>query len=275
LVPTIYITHVKGHQDQTGAQELPMEALLNIEADRQATANMQIQDSQEIHTHHYSTKLYIQGKQVTSNHSKIIREEYHTQAIKSYLQHCNGWSNTTFEDVWWKAFGQAIHQLPMGKKTTIQKYLHNKIPYNQQEHRYYPYLAEYCRPCINVIKTQDHTIQCAQCEERQKFRKNFILILQSYLVDNHTNKITVRMIIHQISNWVHNQPLSSLQEIAPDASPDQQVAFEAQTKIGWHNILKGRLSLQWKKLYTNDRVQAPKDRPCLPDPDTRGETLLK
>jgi hypothetical protein len=63
-------------------------------------------------------------------------------------------------------------------------------------------------------------------------KKNFNLQLQNYLQDTLANSTTTRILVHQLSRWINNNTMHTLQEIAPDASHAQQIAFEAQSRFG-------------------------------------------
>jgi hypothetical protein len=84
----------------------------------------------------------------------------------------------------------------------------------------------------------------------------------------------VRVIIHQISQWLNNLPASDLNDIVPDAGQELQKAFEAQTKIGWHNLLKGRVSQQWGIVYENEKRRLPTGQTKLPDSATWARDLI-
>jgi hypothetical protein len=144
---------------------------LNVLADRQATQHMTDDAVIPLGLTQYPAKLYINDKQVTSNHKIHVRDAYQSKDIIQFIKNSNACSDETTNDVWWSIAGKAMNQFTMGEKTTLQKFLHNRLPTNQREHKYYSYLPSTCSVCTNVTETQWHIFQCP-CEERKIIRKN-------------------------------------------------------------------------------------------------------
>jgi hypothetical protein len=274
---SVSIRHVKGHQDNnTRYENLPLEAQLNVDADRMATRQFTRRPGQtsEFVLDSLQACLYIQGKHVPSNHSKVIRDAYHSQGIIKYLKTANNWSQSTFNSIWWSVHGKAIHKLTMGQKTTIQKYLHNRLPSNYRENLYYPYLTKYCKCCENETETQEHILICTSCEKRNKLRTTYILNLKNYLQSTFTNEVMIRVIIHYVSQWLVGQQGATLIEIAPDATYKIRQAVEAQHTIGWGHFLKGRIASKWKELYAEASRSVRNHPTRLPSPDLWGTQII-
>jgi hypothetical protein len=49
------------------------------------------------------------------------------------------WTNAVLESICWEAHGKALISLSDGARTRIQKFIHNRLPCNHRESRYYDY----------------------------------------------------------------------------------------------------------------------------------------
>jgi hypothetical protein len=53
---------------------------------------------------------------LTSNHAKHIREEYHSVALKQFLQQCNGWTDETFDVYGGRLLDEQFTSFPWEKR---------------------------------------------------------------------------------------------------------------------------------------------------------------
>jgi hypothetical protein len=104
--------------------------------------------------------------------------------------------------------------------------------------------------------------------------KIFILELQNYMENKKTNQTTIRVIMYYISRWIENKPTEQLSIIAPEASLALKAAVHSQTKIGWNNFIKGRMSKKWCTLYNDDKQYTILGDPKLPTSDIWARDII-
>jgi hypothetical protein len=194
--------------------------------------------------------LTINDLLVTSKHSHHLRTTYHSIQMREYLEDSNKWTGNTIETIWWKIHGSSIESNKQGK-TTLQKFVHGRLPCNYRNNKYYPYKPKYCTKCgEQQDEKQMHFLQCTSCPERVSKRQEFITALRNMLISTGTHETTTRILIHNISSYLNQQPRMSLQEIAPDASEFFKKTVHEQDKIGWDQFLRGRLSINGESYIT-------------------------
>jgi hypothetical protein len=90
------------------------------------------------------------------------------------------------------------------QQTTLNKYIHRRLPCNQRENHYYSYVEPICYSCKNGIETQDHLIHCHEGEERINLKKKFLRDLSILLINNDTDDNVRRVINECVYAWIYN-----------------------------------------------------------------------
>jgi Reverse transcriptase (RNA-dependent DNA polymerase) len=243
--------HVRGHQDLTG-RELNSDEILNVEADSLATAALRFRNLPRIDLPSLKSTILINGLQVTSNHTTILRDLFTSIKLRKHLQESNNWDHQTMSTIWWKPSGAVLASCSPGEQKTIIKYLHKRWACNRKENRYYGFISPFCKLCDDFIECQEHILQCPKCVLRQQSRDTYLTDLRRYMEATHTNSLTCNVIITHLTNWLNNDPQQDMRTIAPEASFTIQQAVTEQTRIGWDHWFKGRISTTWGVLYGND-----------------------
>jgi hypothetical protein len=245
----LQIKHVKGHQNMNDPK-LTYQAKLNIQADKLATKSLNSKPNKKKIPEVYLAEatLTINNKQVTSQHSKIMRRIYHSIDIRKYLETANKWKGDTIDTIWWSAHYKAINRLNFGKRRIIQKFIHNRLPTNQRQHKYYVYKDASCKMCHQTTETQSHILQCTGCDSRNLIRRQYKKNLQAMLTNTMTTTETHQLITQNIHNWFTGAIAIDAKEIAPVSSSTLLMVSKQQTQIGWNQWFKGRLSITWGTL---------------------------
>jgi hypothetical protein len=81
----VIINHIKGHQDRKN-QNLNEEALLDIAADRLATASLTRRKVEEVKLPGDTIQLTINDKHVTSHFTKNLRNSFHAGHMSEIFQ---------------------------------------------------------------------------------------------------------------------------------------------------------------------------------------------
>jgi hypothetical protein len=198
LKVNIEMKHVKGHQDKNGAQ-LDNEATLNVAAHNAATASLKLPRHNSLKLPETKANLSIDNKMVTAHATKNLRYAFHSIRVRKYFQDTNTYNNKLMDQIWWSIHGKAIINLTINARTSIQKYIHRRLPCNQREHKYYQYKSPFCRLCPEINECQHHILRCKNCAAQTKMRKNYILTMKSYLEHTSTNETTIRVLIHYLN----------------------------------------------------------------------------
>jgi hypothetical protein len=146
--------HVRGHQDKI-RRELTLAEQLNVEADLLATSALRLRNITMYDLPTRKATLIMDGKQITAQYTKTLRDSYTSINLQKHLKNANGWEESTMQKIWWKISGDAMTNRPTGEKMTLAKYLHNRLPCNRKQHRYYGYLSNKCLLCDNIEEFRD------------------------------------------------------------------------------------------------------------------------
>jgi hypothetical protein len=189
---------------------------------------------------------------LSAGYTTILHDAYTTITLRKHLQTSNNWNGKFLEKLWWKPCGVELLSRPKGEHKMLIKYLHNRLPCNKKQNRYYGYLPNTCCLCRNIEETQNHILQCKTCEKREDQRIQYLYNLNKYLIDSHTNEETRVVIIQFLTTWLNQQPLPEMQTLIPEASPTLKKAVAEQSEMGWEHWFKGRLTMEWATLYNHD-----------------------
>jgi hypothetical protein len=111
---------------------------------------------------------------VVSKHTKTLRECYHSNKMYEFFQRKYKWGESLTNKIWWEINGKSLLNFGEAKQTTLQKYIHDRLPCNHRESKYYDYRNPICRACKDNIETIDHILQCDKCNKRVKLRDNYL-----------------------------------------------------------------------------------------------------
>jgi hypothetical protein len=79
--------------------------------------------------------------------------------------------------------------------------------------------------------------------------------------------------MHNISSCINEEPYNNIKDIAPNASKFFETTVQEQQKIGWEQVLKGRLSRKWGELYNYD-IEQDKLKMTLKDAEQWGKKVI-
>jgi ribonuclease HI len=243
--------HVRGHQDRI-KRDLTYPEQMNVYADNLATAALRIRNNPDINLPSLQVKITMDGKQITANYTSVLREAYSTISLREHLKTANNWNDQTVEKIWWQPLGTAMNARPAGEHRTLVKFLHNRLPCNRKQKRYYGYVSANCNLCIDIEEDQNHILQCPNCEQRQTKRSSYLSELERYFEQTHTNIETSVVIMNHLKSWLYKLPMPDLQILIPEASNALKKAVQEQSNLGWDHWFKGRLTSSWGILYNND-----------------------
>jgi hypothetical protein len=178
----------------------------------------------------------------------MLRKIFHSMSLREYLIKSNSWLQVTIDQIWWDVHAKAIKKLSFSRKKFIIKYIHNRLPYNSRQNKYYSYKDSICKICRKETETQDHFLTCTGCSNSNKMRKDYLYNFKIQLENNRTTQEIQQLIYQNMSNCLNQCPIINVKTIAPDASVALIRANNQQMAIGWEQWFKGRLSREWGAL---------------------------
>jgi hypothetical protein len=209
--------------------------------------------------------LYIEGRPVTGNHRQHLRDAYHSIPLNELYRKKYGWSVNDTNNIWWTIHGKAMSCFTLDEQTTLNKYIHRRLPCNHRENIYYPYHDPLCQNCKEEIETQDHILRCNANEERNKIKKKYLRDLHITLVNNNTDNIVRRIIMECTYAWLNNQDLPALENITDDITEELRYAYNSQLILGWDHFVRGRLTNRWAQIFEDSNPINMKERIVKPD----------
>jgi hypothetical protein len=84
----------------------------------------------------------------------------------------------------------------------------------------------------------------------------------------------VQVFCANMTAWLQDEPLPNIYLLVDNPSTTLREAVNNLTKLGWGEIFRGRLVLQWATLYNHDVLQIPLI-PIHQDNEVWGQRLIK
>lgn len=191
-------------------------------------------------------QLFLDNKIVTGQYKRNIRMEYYGPDLKQYLIRKNKWSENTFNDIDWNSLGSAIKSMSYHDIIRCQKISHNLLATNEREAKWYEHRSSACASCQQSLETFDHILQCTH-PSRTQLRKTWINETKKYFLEIDTPPLVATALIYGIHTWLDNKT-PTLIELRVYNNKSIIQAFNAQHKIGWQHIFRGRLSKKWSEI---------------------------
>ena len=181
---------IKGHQDDTTDEEdLPIEATLNIAADKLAKdwneehGRVRL-DPKSLLVPANSASLLIQGSLVTSHYYKRLNDAYTLPRYHRYLQDRFKWNDSTIQDIAWKCLKNSIIQV---KRPVLTTKISNRIlAVNHIQFLRKHTDSNTCKHC-NCIETVSHLYHCNH-HSRIQWRLTYITALRNKLKELKTQE---------------------------------------------------------------------------------------
>jgi hypothetical protein len=222
---------------------------MNQQADVLATMGIRAHSTGTVDTPNTVAHLILEDQRVTSNHTQIMKDNYHSIELREYMTESNDWEPEVLDDIWWSIHGKALASFHIGNRTTLQKFIHRRSACNEKENRYHEYKSNTCKKCVDVTETQLHVLLCANCSQRADAKKQFIINLRKIMVNTKTNSDLSRVLVHNLEAWLHSRDPEPILNLVDQPSQQFESTIQAQAAIGWHQIFKGRMTEQWGALY--------------------------
>lgn len=242
------IRHVKAHQDDiTPIYLLPREARLNVMADELATVARQelpFKSPRYQSPSVVTAMLYINQQPITSKYQECIKDAYWTNKLFSYYKGKFQWDDQVIQQIHWTSFDEALRKLSHSDIQRIQKYNINHLHTNVRENYFHPHKSSLCPACTCCPETNYHVVQC-QAESRHQLIKDWERSILEYLSQDHTPRTVKIALMMGLRSWQQNKHSAGNQDEIIGLPMIIQEAFHHQTKIGWGQLTRGKISTHW------------------------------
>jgi hypothetical protein len=236
-----------------------------VDESKQATMSHQtILQTLSSLVHHNKTDYYNMNKRthpqllvnntvISNQHDRTIRTHSSEKEVKEYLMRKNNWTHDVINTIEWKSHGGAIQQLPSRQRKSVIQFIHNWLPTNTSHSLQFVHNARLCPLCNIHDETVEHFLSCDQpCINKlwQDLALKLKQKIQKYLpTSNHQlPKLIEYSLVHWRTTMIPTFPSFLHSRFLP--------LFNAQSLIGWNNMLKGRFSELWLKTISSDEKVA-------------------
>ena len=213
-----------------------------------------------MHLAEYRITIAINGVIYPTRIDEQIRYHINGSYLKEYLQRHHGWSERTWNTIDIAAFGRHFRSLAGNKRVHHMKFIHNIQPIGVNKtkvHGSTDEILSQCPCCKAQEETQFHMLHCTQNPSRAKAIK----ALRTACRKSDGNRFS-QVIGDILEQWLSNpdQTPSLKNRLNPflrhEVYPKEYIdlincAISQQEDIGWHDMLRGFLSVKWHQLASS------------------------
>ena len=263
---TVVSQWVKGHQDRHDEfNNLPFNSQLNILADKSAELQYARNDPYVNTKHlHKEGVIYYRdtnGKEITDTY-KYIQHTQHGQGLKEYVQRKQNWQERETNSIDWNNLEGTLNKLTLSTLAQRCKMMHGWQNTGTQK-----------KVILESKKTYDEwdedvetVIQCPMCKQPEQ-QLHYTLCSHETMITMRTKEIqklqkalkkidTYEGIIAIWTKSANQYPKQITTVQTNNIDKVVQTAIHNQQHIGWHNLLKGFISVNWSKvqqIYINEQ----------------------
>ena len=276
--------HVKSHQVLDKDEEVPLEVQLNEDCDetakdflRNAADEWKTRPTASAPPNAVVT-LHIDALMITNNYRDRLEDAWTGKHMREYLSRRETWDTDTLDDVDWYPLGTSLQKIFKSKKRTFARYVKFMIDMSntsRQKHAFTsrsktkPTVENLCPCCKAEEETTLHLFHCRHPAIRDELKRSFNILHDTLEKDEVPADVwlTIKMGI-----------ASYLNVPSPAPHPTQRAsnlerAYHRQTKIGWNNFMKGRISSAWGDIMREHYKEYPSKNPSINHRQFR-ETLI-
>ena len=169
---------------------------------------------------------------------------------RTFLQTKYKWSCSTWASIAWDSFQLCAHRLRLDNASNRSKLVHNWLNLGAQRAKHGPTSTQTdtIRACPYCSLPEDfqHLLTCA-APRALKFRYDATEKLRKTL----SNSVGDNTILRAVKQWTHMpSDTMDLTSEVPDFQHAIDRAVARQTTIGWINMFRGFISLEWGHIYS-------------------------
>jgi ribonuclease HI len=178
------INWVKSHQDDKvyEAEDMPLDASLNSEADKLATTGLnRLQDKPRVSLDpNTNIQFNIGGRTITRDFKRTVREIIQLPSLRNFYCNRFGWSDNIFDSIDRDIFRPVYKKHITNKGVQwMHKFCIKKLPTGERIHRRDHYHDKRCASCWHTLEDDDHIFQCAKRRSLRKKIANQITLMRN------------------------------------------------------------------------------------------------
>ena len=256
------------HQDDKApTHDLGPPAQINIAVDILAgDRQKQIQGSPPLAVPHYGPEalsIFLRGSKITHDLRTVIENYYNGKSMRCYIIPKLRWTGAIFNLVDWDSIEAAMNAHSALKLTNVTKYMYRWQNCRAQTYQFdiagelspINFKKYMCPLCGTELETPDHVLQChnkraVTCSSTARFFLG--KRLQKLKTPNRliaAIKYGLRM--YSTSAITPRQPLRYPRDFNTRLNDQIDLAFDAQSQIGWDNFCRGFVSKEWQKCMSS------------------------
>jgi hypothetical protein len=247
--------HIKSHQDdKTAVHLLPWAAQMNVHADALATDYLDnYADPSKLVPFIPASQasLTIHGTTITRRYAQRLRQAANSPRICKRLMARNAWNIQTFRSINWDAPEKALATMENSSQIFIVKFAHAHLPTRRHMYRMKRAETDKCPACNHIVETDWHILSCPR---RSLWREELLSTLGDLLDINKTQPDIALILLQGIRGALANQ---HFQMNPNNREPLFRTLVNAQNKIGWQHLLKGRFSKHWTQIQDRHIMDEP------------------
>ena len=183
---------------------------------------------------------------VCSEHTQCIRYAASAPALAARMTEVFSWSDSVFRDIDWASHRKMICTVKT-ERPRLTKFLHEELPTMSNLGRGTT-VATQCPRCAHPVEDINHVIRCSKAiawraPTMKKLSKNCRRV-------NANVDPVLEVLIKALESWLEQGDV-----YIHEFHPKWHALLHAQHRIGWDQVFRGRLSLEWRKYIHVD---------CLP-----------
>ena len=156
------------------------------------------------------------------------------------------WNDQIYDTIAWDYIGDLLRKLPIGHRIQLSKLMHDLLPTAKPIQTFDNRHDGRCFECGQLWEDTNHVLQCPS-DKREQARSDAFQVLREHFQRQHTPLIMTDIICTTMSHWIQRRRITP-----PDwPTPSEPImmaitrAFQSQTRIGWDQFLRGRLTNEW------------------------------
>ena len=172
---------------------------------------------------------------------KVKRELKHARTaplLRQRLCHKHAWTDSAFEDINWNSFGKSLRRHDK-QRVTMVKYLNCCLPVGTLVNKYDKKYPINCPSCSASIEDNEHLHRCP-ATSRIQWRKTCYTTMRKKLEQLKTPQHVQSLFLEGLQVMLQGQSATTIQ-----IPLETTELAQSQRQIGWHHILKGKLSNAW------------------------------
>ena len=231
---------VKGHQDRIKSGErLDWWARQNIRMDQAAKRHWNKHrrgQPQELPLAHDSFPITVRGKKLSNFNKETVWELYHNTKIKEYWEDKDNLNPEKYKQVNWQASKTAQKETSRAMRRFQAKFATRFIGCGRMMKLRHHWSHSKCPLCGHEEETTMHVLQCQDSRAKEVWDKS-MEALEEWMTSQHTEPELQRLFLANL-----NQHQRERRYWTPAGVPAEVArAIDAQSRLGWHNAMLGRL----------------------------------